>query len=235
MKILALESSAKTSSVALLENEHILARFSLDVGFTHSQTLMPMVDAIFKGAQTTPKDIDVFAVSYGPGSFTGIRIGVSTVKGLSFAHHTPVIGISTLEAMAYTYVDIEDTCFSAVMDARNQQVYTAQFLLKQGKVHRLTEDAAMRIEDLPNLWRENNMGNVLCFGDGAQLVFDILKNEIPSLRIAPEQLRTQNAIGVARAAYQKGETAFIAAENLEPVYLRLPQAVRELRSKKKGE
>lgn len=231
MKILALESSAKAGSVAILDNQKILGEFYLNVGLTHSQTLAPMIKTLLENTKLSLEDIDAFAVSVGPGSFTGIRIGVSTIKGMAFALNKPCIGVSTLEGMAFNipkYNGIICTC----MDARCNQVYNALFEIQDNLPKRLTKDRAISIEDLINELKLLQK-KVILVGDGAEICYNKMKDIIDT-EIAPEHLRYQRASTVALAAGSiKEKSNLISCNALNPVYLRLSQAERELQKKKK--
>ena len=147
MKILALDSTAKVASVALCEDELLLGELTLNNGNTHSQTLLPMVEFLLNKFELAPSDIDLFAAAIGPGSFTGVRIGAATLKGLAFGKKTPCAGVSTLEALAYNLSD-RDGLICPVMNARRQQVYTALFRAKDGVLERLMPDSAIAITEL---------------------------------------------------------------------------------------
>ena len=225
MKILALDSSAVTASCALTDNGKLISYAFVNAGLTHSQTLMPLVSQTLSNAGAKLEDIDKIAVSNGPGSFTGVRIGVATVKGISFAGKIPCVGVSTLEAAAYQYGDTNGY-ICVVMDARRSQVYTATF--KSGKKpERLTEDRAIAISQLADEL-EILDGNIILCGDGAQMCYEKMKDTVPGLTLATEMMRYQSAFGVALAAADKDT---VSPQELLPVYLRLPQAERELREK----
>lgn len=228
MRILALDSSASPASAAVLENGRLLGRFQVHTGLTHSQTLLPMIHSVLDCAGLTVQDMDRIAVSAGPGSFTGVRIGVATVKGLCFPQDKPCVGVSTLEAMAYNFLGEEAVVF-ALMDARREQVYNAVFRILHGQVFRLTPDRACAIEALkPDIYQRSNE-KIIFAGDGAALCYEKLSGFCKQITLAPENIRYQDAYGVALAAV--GQAAAPAAELL-PVYLRLPQAERELKLKK---
>lgn len=233
MKILAIDCSAHAASVAITEDEKILSSSYTNIGLTHSQTLVPMVYNTLTQAQLSLEDINVFAINAGPGSFTGVRIGVAALKGLTeFTEHN-CLSISTLESMAYLFSGIRDGIVCAVMDARCSQVYTATFELCEGEVMRLTEDEALPISELGQRLKTYTNPPLLV-GDGAVLCYNALKDLVPDLELAPEQLRYQNATGVAACAFAKlsqGEQP-ISSDQLLPVYLRAPQAERELKKKK---
>lgn len=222
MIILSFESSAKAASVALVKDGCMIAQYTQCSALTHSRTLLPMAEDMLKNTDMTLNDVDLIACAHGPGSFTGIRIGVATVKGLSWALDKPCVGVSTLEAMAWHGVSAGGfVC--CVMDARRSQVYNAIFEIRDGRPVRLTDDRAVSLEelkaDVTKLGQE-----VLLVGDGTKITADFfLKNEIP-FRTAPDNLVLQSAWGVAMAAEGK-ETG--KSESLLPVYLRLSQAERE--------
>ena len=225
MKILALETSAKAVSAAVVENGKVLCSGYQDTGLTHSRTLMPIVEHILKNTDLTMSDIDVIAVSAGPGSFTGIRIGVSAAKGLAFAVDKPAIGVSTLAAMARNAA-FADGLVVCAMDARRSQIYNAVFEAKDGRLTRLTEDRAIALADLAEELKADPRPKTIV-GDGARLCFDFLQNtEIPC-RLAPAHLVMQNAMSVAlEAEALAAEGALTDAQELQPVYLRPAQAER---------
>ncbi len=231
MMILALESSALAASVALLEGDTLVASAYQRSGLTHSATLLPMADDLLRRCGHRLSDVDLFAVSHGPGSFTGLRIGIATVKGLAYGGDKPAIGVSTLEAMAYN-LPSRDGVVCACMDARVGQVYNALFRLENGVVTRLCDDRAIKVDDLRQELDTYSGEPIWLVGDGAVLVKDKLA-ELP-LQLTEENLRHQNAYGVARLAqnvYLAGESGDPAA--LVPHYLRLPQAERERLEKMK--
>ncbi len=228
MKILAIDTSAVTASAAILEDGALITATELRSKMTHSQTILPMVSDMLKNAALTLKDINVVAVNVGPGSFTGVRIGVAAVKGFCFADDIPCVAVSTLESMAYNFLGLPTPqMVCAVMDARCGQVYTALFEVGD-TVTRLTPDEAIPIEELGNVLKKLEK-TVILVGDGAKLCYTTLENTVDKLCIAPDHLRYQNAVGVAAAAYRSEERCNASA--LQPVYLRLPQAERELKAK----
>lgn len=233
MKILGIDSSAKSASAAITDNGKVVSNFFINTGLTHSQTLMPMIENVLKCAEVSLNDIDLIAVNKGPGSFTGIRIGVAAAKGLSDTAAIKVCGVSTLESMAYNLLPF-DCVACCVMDARCSQVYNALFSINNGNVTRITEDAAMSIDELYNQLTKYER-NIILVGDGADLCYNAFKDKLDNIRIASEAYKYQNAIGVCLAA-STDVSAFIDGSELVPEYLRLPQAERELNNKlKKGE
>lgn len=231
MKILAIESSAGPASCAVWEDGRLLAASAVYTGLTHSQTLLPMTADMLRNAGLTMDDVDLLAVAAGPGSFTGVRIGVAAVKGLAFAKDKPCCGVSTLAAMARLTEGLPFTgTVCAVMDARCRQVYTARFACRDGALERLSPDEALPLEVLRDALAAESAKPVLLVGDGAAFCYDALAGELPFLRPAPEGLRLQHARGVAAEAAAHPETA-VPGDRLVPRYLRLPQAERELRRK----
>lgn len=222
MLILAFESSAKAASVALCRDGQLISQYSQCSGLTHSRTLLPMAEDLLKNTELTLSNVDGFAVAHGPGSFTGIRIGVSAVKGLSWAANKPCVGVSTLEALAWNGV-CAGGYVCPVMDARRSQVYNAIFEIKDGRPLRLTPDRPIALSELMVELRALG-APVLLLGDGALLTADYLKTNDVEYRLASENIRWQSAWGVAMAAQDK---SFGTADELLPVYLRLSQAERE--------
>ena len=229
MKILAVDSSAKTASVAVVDEKTLISECFVNAGLTHSRTLMPMVDNALTQADMKISDIDAFCVNAGPGSFTGIRIGVAAVKGLALFEDKPCAGVSTLEAAAYNFID--ENCIVCVsMDARCNQVYTALFRCEDSKVIRLCEDKAVSVDDLYEELSKFDE-KIYLAGDGAEICFSSFKNKLSNAVLAAENRRYQRAFGAALAAVNNKELFKNSAE-LAPVYLRLPQAERELKIRK---
>ena len=222
MLILAFESSARAASVALVEDGRLISQYSQCSGLTHSRTLLPMAEDMLKNAELTLDKVDLFAVAHGPGSFTGIRIGVSTVKGLAWAADKPCVGVSTLEAMAWHGL-AAGGLVCPVMDARRAQVYNALFRIENGTPVRLCEDRPIALSQLAEELRDLNAPAFL-IGDGAELAEKYLREQGLACTVAPENLRWQSAWGVAMAAMDKTPGN---ADALLPVYLRLSQAERE--------
>ena len=225
MKIIALETSAKAVSAAISENGKILASGYQDTGLTHSRTLMPIVEHLFQSTGLTVQELDAVAVAVGPGSFTGIRIGVSAAKGLAFALDKPAVGVSTLAAMARN-VAFAGGLVICAMDARRQQVYNALFTAEDGTLTRLTSDRAVSLADLAEELRADPRPKTVV-GDGAGLCADFLVQTGVPCRLAPPHLVMQNAMSVALEAEDlAAKGGLVSAQALSPVYLRPPQAER---------
>ena len=226
MKILALETSAKSVSAAVVENGAVLASSYQNTGLTHSRTLMPLVDGMLKAAELSLDAMGLVAVAQGPGSFTGLRIGVSAAKGLAWAKELPCCGVSTLLAMAQNLRHLDGTIVCA-MDARRNQVYNAVFRAENGQLTRLTEDRAISLAELAEELK-NTEGAKFVVGDGAKLCYTYLTQQGIPCRMAPAALVMQNAVGVGLAAEElAAEGKTVSAQELVPVYLRLSQAERE--------
>ncbi len=226
MKLICLETSAKTASAAVVSDGKVLGVTSVTAGLTHSQTILPALTSLLSGCSMNVSDADGFAVSIGPGSFTGLRIGISAVKGMAQGSGKKCIGVSTLEALAYNFTGLSYT-ICPVMDARCGQVYTSLFWANGGEPKRLWEDMAISIEELREKLSSVE-GEVMLVGDGAELVFSALSGD-RSVLLAPPALRFQSAASVGLAALHHLETESLSDPGtLMPAYLRLPQAEREL-------
>lgn len=230
MLILALDSTALVGSVALCENQKLISEITVNTGNTHSETLLPMVDSILELCGYTVDDIDLFACTTGPGSFTGVRIGVATVKGLAYGRGKPCVGVSTPEALAYNSI-MCDGILCPVMNARRMQVYNALFSCEQGQMTRLCEDRALSITELGEELLSYD-APIYLTGDGAKLVYDTLIRENSPLTdrliLQPERILHQSGYSVAQVAltmFNHGLSTTDAA--LAPVYLRPSQAERE--------
>jgi len=230
MRILAIESSAKAASIALVEDGKLIAQNMQHAGLTHSVTLLPMIHSLLRDMGRTMQDIDQIAVAHGPGSFTGLRIGLATAKGLAMGADKPLIGVSSLEAMAHQGKHLgEGSIVCPVMDARREQVYNALFTVREGALHRLTEDRAIAIEELFSSPDQDK--SIVLVGDGAHLCHDWLKARDRKVKALPDHLVQQSAWGVAMAA--EGKVCKCAHE-VNPHYIRPSQAERE-RLEKEGE
>ena len=227
MNILALESSAAACSAALCRDGALLAQSCQCSGLTHSRTLLPMVHDMLKNCGESLEKVDVIAVAAGPGSFTGLRIGVAAAKGLAWAQDKPCAPCSTLESMAWPLAHMEGKLIVCAMDARRKQVYNALFLARGDRLERLSPDRAISLAELGEELKKFQFLKI-AVGDGAQLCYNTLREEIPGLSLAPIHLRMQSAWGVARAAEELVKAgALVSGAELTPVYHRLSQAERE--------
>lgn len=229
MKILAIDSTAIVASVALCDNDKLLAVYTVNNGNTHSETLLPMIESILKQSKLTAKDIGLFAVSNGPGSFTGVRIGCATAKGLAFGRNVPCMGVSTLEALAYNLKG-SDGIICPVMNARRNQVYNALFKFEGNKLVRLCPDRAVAISELVEELKTNESyknEKIYLAGDG----FDITAPAIPADRLGFTHpiMTHQNAYSVAMCALESytAGNGIVSDSELAPIYLRPSQAERE--------
>ena len=246
MRILALDSTALSGSVALCNDRSLVAEYTVNTGNTHSQTLLPMVESVLALAGWSVGDIDLFACTVGPGSFTGVRIGVATIKGLAFGKDRPCVGVSTLESLACNGMML-DGLLCPCMNARRAQVYNGLFTVRDGKLIRLCPDRALPLIEL----KQELAGSpalsdrpVWLMGDGAVMAYDALTaiQEGDSLtlsparvRCLPERLLWQSGYSTAQVALEKylsGEYTTDAA--LTPVYLRMSQAERTRQEKLSG-
>lgn len=233
MLILAFETSAKAASVALFQEGKLLGESYQNTGLTHSQTLMVMAEDMLKQCGFSAKDVTAVAVAAGPGSFTGVRIGVAAAKGLAWSLQVPCYGVSTLESMALGLGAFQGTV-CPVMDARRSQVYNALFTAEGGSLTRRSEDRAIALADLAEELKTMPQP-IFLVGDGSELTFKTLKDTVSGLVLPMESRMHQRAVGVglaAQKAMQAGEVG--DAEAMQPNYLRLSQAEREKleRSKK---
>ena len=233
MLILAFETSAKAGSVALLQEGKLLAESYQNTGLTHSQTLLSMAESMIKSCGFTPQDVGTVAVAAGPGSFTGVRIGVAAAKGFAWGLEIPCCGVSTLEAMAENLGIYEGTVV-CVMDARRNQVYNGLFRAEKGKLSRIAPDRAISLAELKDGLSEIS-GPLYLVGDGSSLTYQALAEDLPNLILPPEHRLHQRAAGVAMVAERMLENGEICdAESLQPNYLRLSQAERERLERTQG-
>ena len=234
MMILALESSATACSVALTRDGNVVAQAFQHSGLTHSRTLLPMVDNVLNSCGESMEHVDVVAVAAGPGSFTGLRIGVATAKGLAWPEDKDCAACSTLESMAWPLAHMKGKLIVCAMDARRSQVYNALFLATGDGLERLSEDRAISLADLAEEVKKYENKKIVV-GDGAKLCYNTLSEMGLSLILAPEHLRMQSGWGVARAAEELAKQGkLIKGEALNAVYHRLSQAERERMEKQKN-
>ncbi len=230
MKILAIDTSATAASAAICDENKIIGEFFINTKLTHSRTLMPMVESLLTNTNLQTSDITVIAVNCGPGSFTGVRIGVAAAKGLAFADDLPCIEVSTLESLAYNLQSAKGIICS-VMDARCAQVYNALFNCDGEKLERICKDRALSVAELSEELKSYDE-RIILVGDGAELCYNAMKELLPNVELAPISIRFQRASSTAEIAVQKfNDGEVLSAAELMPMYLRLPQAERELKKK----
>lgn len=233
MIVLGLETSSQAASCALTVDGKLFGEYFINAGLTHSQTIMPMVESLLHSVGMEASAVDVLAVSTGPGSFTGLRIGLSAVKGMAMALDKPCAGVSTLHGLAVNGLPFQGYMIP-VLDARRAQVYTAVFESTGDGLARRTEDAAIAIQELKERLQDLK-GPKLLVGDGAALCKESLP-EIEMLYTAPAHSRYQRAASVCAVAEELAKAGkLVTADALVPSYLRLPQAERELRAKQAAE
>ncbi len=229
MKILAVDSSSITASVALVENEKIISEFFINAGLTHSETLAPMIDSVLKNSKINPQEIDLFAVTNGPGSFTGLRIGVSTIKAMAIALGKPCIGVSSLYALAQGSWNSQSV-ICACMDARRDQLYNAIFRIQDEKIIRLIEDRAIFVENLIADLRNLNE-KIEFVGDGAAICYNNITRNFPGILVLEKSryIKASNVAFAAKEMYDRGGASDPCALSLN--YIRIPQAERLLKEK----
>lgn len=224
MKILALDTTAEVCTAAVCDDKGLIAEMTVNTGNTHSETLLPVVEQILKISETSLEDIDLFSCSTGPGSFTGVRIGVATVKGIAYGKNKPCVSVSTLDALAYNLIGFEGI-ICPVMNARRNQVYNALFECKNGEIARLCDDRALSIEELDEELSSMDKP-IYLVGDGYSITEKGFKKT--KIGFVPERMRVQSAYSVACCAlikYNAGNT--LTDSELVPIYLRPSQAERE--------
>lgn len=235
MKVLAIESSAITASVAIMTEETLIAEYTINYKKTHSQTLLPMIDEVCRMTETDVADIDVVAVSDGPGSFTGLRIGAATGKGIALAKDKPMVAVPTLEGMAYNFMQ-DKRLICPIMDARRNHLYTGVYKFEDNKLVCVHNQCLVSYEELADIL--NKLGEEVIFtGDGINVAGDYLKDNLTcAYSFGTPNNRTQRASGVALAALNMAkEGKLINSDELKPDYLRPSQAEREHEAKKSAE
>ncbi len=226
MICMGIDSAGRRAGVALMRDEELLYEASLNAGLTHSETLLELADAAFRATGLGPEQVELYGVCAGPGSFTGLRIGLALVKGLAFPHHTPCAGVSTLEALALCH-PVAGTLVSA-LDARRGEVYWAAFEGPEGR--RLCPDAAQKAEAAAEFCKVCKKP-LFFVGDGALLCYNKIGPEEGAF-LLPAALRGSRAVGVCLAARRmQAEGKALPPELLVPEYLRLSQAERERQEK----
>lgn len=235
MRILALDSSGLVASVAILQDEVLIAEYTVNHKKTHSQTLLPMLDEIVKMTETKLEDIDYIAVAAGPGSFTGLRIGSATAKGLGLALKKPLVAVPTVEGMACNLYGVEDM-ICPIMDARRSQVYTGIYTFEKNQLVIVKDQTAESIEALIEELNEKGK-KVFFLGDGVPVYQDVIKDQLKvPYTFVPAHGNRQRAAGVGvRAFAYIAQGKVVDAAAFQPEYLRLSQAERERLEKENGE
>lgn len=230
MIILSIECSAGPASVAIVEQDKVLGSSFINTNLTHSQTLIPMIENLLNASAVDISDIAGVAVSAGPGSFTGVRIGISAAKGIAAPRNLPCVAVSALDSMAEMFRG-SDCILCAVMDARCGQFYNSLYRIKDGIIEKLVPDRAIMHNELIDEIKKFNNEKIIVCGDGAQLFMGFAEG-LKNIHLAPSAIRFQNAIGTALCTYdnfENGQT--LSHKELLPIYLRLPQSERELKAK----
>ena len=227
MIILAFDSTAKAASVAITDDEKLLALYNIDNGLTQSELLLPMAENMLKSLKLSFDDIGLLACSVGPGSFTGVRIGVALVKGIAFGKNIPCVSVSTLDSLAENLAGLEGIIVPC-MDARRAQVYTAIYRGKDGKIEKLTDDMAVAITDLAEMLKEYDNEPIYLSGDGYETAKSGLLASGVTVSDTPALLLCENAYSVACVAKRKHDAGEYGTDlDIAPTYLRMPQAERE--------
>ena len=227
MIILAFDSTAKAASVAVSDDEKLLAVYTVDNGLTQSELLLPMAENMLKSLKLAFSDISLLAVSVGPGSFTGVRIGTALVKGIAFGRDIPCVALSTLDGLCE---NISGLCGVLVpcMDARRNQVYTATYISDGSDVKKLTEDRAIPIEELAEELKQYENQPIYLVGDGYMTTKSALAELGVKTENTPELLINENAFSLCKLAYRKYKAGeYTTDTGINPTYLRMPQAERE--------
>ena len=227
MLVLAFDSTAKAASVAVSDNDKLLGLYNIDNGLTQSELLLPMAENLLKSLKIDFKDIGLLAASVGPGSFTGVRIGVSLVKGIAFGRDIPCSSVSTLEALAENLAPLKGI-LAPCMDARRNQVYNALFLSCEDGIKRLTPDRAISLVELAEELKSYSDVPIYLCGDGYEIAHKTLTALEVKLENTPELLITENAYSIAKIAIRNYENGIFTDDlGIAPTYLRMPQAERE--------
>ncbi len=226
MKILSLDSSSESASIAILEEDKLLGEMTFNYKKQHSVILMPMIDTLLHNLSMNIDDIDGFVVSKGPGSFTGLRIGMATIKGLSLGTDKPFIGVSSLDALAYNLFEIEGIV-CPVMDALRNNVYTCLYTYEKGELKVISDYMAVSIEDLANLLNSYDK-KVYFIGDATYKYKSLLQLKVNNCTFAPSHLNLARASSLGEIGLKKMQLGFKDdLNNSAPIYLRKSQAERE--------
>lgn len=226
MIVLSIDSSSKVATAALLNNDEVLGEYVINNKREHSVLLMPMIENLLKDCNLTINDVDGYVVSKGPGSFTGLRIGMATIKGLSFGSSKPYISISTLDALAYSSINFNGL-ICPIMDALRENVYTGLYKNNNGELENILEPTPMDIDELVALLKEKNEA-VIFTGDAVSKHKDYIKENLPNVQFAPNHLSIIRASSLGELGLNLLKAGKYDDPNSAPIYLKQPQAVREL-------
>ncbi len=234
MKVLAVDTSSTVAAVAVIDNTRLLGEYILNHKKTHSQKLIPMIKELMDNMELSFRDIDVYAASSGPGSFTGLRIGITSIKSIAYAVKKPVVSVPTLDALAYN-IPINESLVCPIMDARNNQVYTAVYKREKDRQIKITEYLGLPVAELVEIIKGKNR-NTVFVGDAVEIHRDFLKEQLmEKCEIAPANLLLQRASSVAQLALLDASSGKIESPfDMVPFYLRKSQAEREYEKKQEA-
>ena len=231
MQILAIESSSLTAGAAIIKDDVVLAEYSVSFKKTHSQTLLPMIDEVVKMTETNLKELDAIAISAGPGSFTGLRIGMATVKGLSMGSNKPYLSISSLDALAYSLINF-DGIICPIMDALRDSVFTCMYKSSNGELSKIIDYSALSLDELVEILQEKDK-SVIFTGDGVYKYKEYLLEKLPNAKFAPNHLSVVKASALGELGMELLRQGQCDDINSSPLYLKKPQAERELEQRMK--
>ena len=231
MQILAIESSSLTAGAAIIKDDVVLAEYSVSFKKTHSQTLLPMIDEVVKMTETNLKELDAIAISAGPGSFTGLRIGMATVKGLSMGSNKPYLSISSLDALAYSLINF-DGIICPIMDALRDSVFTCMYKSSNGELSKIIDYSALSLDELVEILQEKDK-SVIFTGDGVYKYKEYLLKKLPNAKFAPNHLSVVKASALGELGMELLRQGQCDDINSSPLYLKKPQAERELEQRMK--
>ncbi len=229
MKILAIDTSSKICSVSVLEDKNVLIENHNDDEKTHSQKLMPIIDETLKHANLTLDDIDLLACSQGPGSFTGIRIGISTVKAFADVKNIPIIGVTSLEALAYNVKS--NNLVASIVDSKHDNVYFAMYEFDNGcKI--IEEPISCTITTVVEILKNHSNKNIILVGDGSAVHHELLNEELSNIKFASDEQNLQTSISVGLAALDKyNNSNYSPTFSVSPIYLKKSEAEINLEKK----
>lgn len=237
MKTLAIDTSSKVCTVSILDNDEVLINLYNDDEKTHSVKLMPMIDEAFKKTNLNLYDMDLLVCCIGPGSFTGVRIGIATIKAFSDVTNIPVVGVSSLEGLAY---NVKDNCLTSslicsIIDAKNNNVYCGLYNFKNNTCNKISifaEDINKTISNIKHVLKNKNFDNIVFVGDGSLVHKDLLNSSFSNITFAQEKDNYQNSISIAKSGIKKyNDGEYGDSSTISPIYLKKSQAERALEEK----